>query len=250
MVNPIDYIDGYYVCNCYYVVHFYGALYESKYLKLMKENFKFHKIKMTIEIFEKWIKVLIKPKEVFAEEKANASLGRAIGIVFVAVIIAGIFLVIKTYTTFTFLGSTSLGTLIHNVLSYGFSETLSLPEFLILLFVSNVIQNLIGFLIVSGIFYIFAKLLKGTGNFTTHIYLIALLSAPCIVIAGAISIIPFIGYSVAFLTYIYEVYLLTLALKETHQYSTGRAIFTWLIPAIVLAVIMVVIVTWITSIYL
>jgi len=197
--------------------------------------FKFYQIKMTIEIFEKWINVLIKPKEVFAEEKANASLGKAIKIIFVAGIITGIFQVIASFILFAFFETT-----FHRAISsYDtfFGRALSLPEYLTLSFVSSIIFALIFFLIGSGMYYIFAKLLKGKGNFTTQTYLVALVSAPCMVIVAAINIIPFMGMILSLFVGIYELYLLTLALREVHQYSTGRAILSWLIPAIVLVVI-------------
>jgi len=200
----------------------------------MKENFKFHKIKMTIEIFEKWIKVLIKPKEVFAEEKAYASLGKAIKIVFVAGVIAGIFGIIAHYISLFYYGDF-------------FKTLLSLPEYLASSFVAGVIYAPIIFLIFSGINYLFAKLFKGEGNFTTHTYLIALLYAPCMVITSALGIIPFFiipffgglmgSLVLGLLVLIYELYLLTLALKEVHQYSTGKAILTWLIPLIIFSIV-------------
>jgi len=223
----------------------------GQHLKLMKENFKFHKIKMTIEIFEKWINVLTKPKEVFAEEKAYASLGKAIKIIFVAGVIAGIFGIIANYILLSLMGTLlSLPSSYTHSFPYGdfFGTPLSLPEYLALSFVAGVIYAPIIFLIFSGINYLFAKLFKGEGNFTTQTYLIALFYAPCIVITSALGIIPFFGGLLALFVLIYELYLLTLALKETHQYSTGKAILTWLIPLIILMVIMFVIaIMWFIS---
>jgi hypothetical protein len=89
----------------------------------------------------------------------------------------------------------------------------------------------------SGVNYVFARLLGGKGNYTAQSYLIALYSAPFSIITVVIMLIPWVGIWLAVLFSIYGLYLLTLALKETHGYSTGRAVLTWLLPMIIMAVI-------------
>ncbi len=167
---------------------------------------------MTIEIFKNWINVLIKPKEVFAQEKGNASLGKAIKIILIAGLIAGTFHLVASFILFDVFSSYSMG----------------------------IIFAPIWLLITSGIYYIFAKLLKGKGNFTTQTYLTALVSAPCMLISAAISIFPFIGAIIIFPVFI-ELYLLTLALREVHQYSAARAILSWLIPMLIIIIVVIIV---------
>jgi hypothetical protein len=52
-------------------------------------------------------------------------------------------------------------------------------------------------------------------------------------VTAVLNIIPFLGPLFGFVIGIYELYLLTLALTVTHQYSTTKAVVTWLIPALV-----------------
>ena len=97
------------------------------------------------------------------------------------------------------------------------------------------IVSIISWLIGSGIYYIFAMILGGRGNYKTQSYLIAIYSAPIAIITSIIGLIPLVGI-LNFLVFLYSLYLLTLALKETHRFTTLKAALTWIIPLVLIII--------------
>ncbi len=104
--------------------------------------------------------------------------------------------------------------------------------------IGGAIGGFIGWIIAGGIYYIFAKLLGGKGDFITQLYLISLYTPLLVIIASVFTPVPFIGLLVG----IYGLYLLTLALKETHSYNTIKAVLSWLIPVLIIIVILIVLI--------
>jgi len=104
--------------------------------------------------------------------------------------------------------------------------------------VGGIVGGLIGWIIAGGIYFIFAKLLGGKGDFITQIYLMSLYIPIISIIAAIFSPVS----SVTILISLLGLYFLTFALKEAHGYSTGKAILTWFIPIIILLVIVVILV--------
>ncbi len=152
----------------------------------------------------KWKAALMTPKETFAAEKKNASVGVGIKHFVIAYAIAG-----------------ALGGILAG------------PMGIIGGLVIGAIAGAIGPFIGTGILWIIAKVLGGKGEFSQQYYLSALFM-PLIVI---LSSVPILGMIVGFLGGLYSLYLLTLSLKEVHSFSTMRAVAVWIIPAI-LAVIL------------
>lgn len=171
---------------------------------------------MCKQYFQKWYDALTKPKETFKKEKKNASLSEAAKNIGLAGLIAGIIQAIVTLAL-----STSLFSVVFAAAS------------IVLMPIVSIIAMLIG----SGVLYLLAKVFGGKGNFNTQTYLFSLYQAPIILIATLVSFIPVAGIIIGFVIELYALYLLTLALKETHNYSTGKAIATWLVPMIILIVI-------------
>ena len=91
----------------------------------------------------------------------------------------------------------------------------------------------VGFLIGSGIHFLIAKLLGGTGSFEEQTYLLATFVAPMMIINGVIGIIPFLGGCVWFLILIYQLVLTFLAVKVVHRLGTGQALVVALGPILI-----------------
>jgi hypothetical protein len=103
------------------------------------------------------------------------------------------------------------------------------------------IANVVSWLIMSGIIYVVAKLLLGKGNYETQSYLYAIYNAPLSIVVAVVSMIPVFGPFFAIVPAIYGLYLLTMSLKETHSYTVGRAILTWLIPVVAIALVVTIV---------
>lgn len=182
---------------------------------------------MLKKMYEIWKSVLTKPKETFRLQAKKADYVEAVKHVGVAGVIQGILTGI-----FITLGLSAVG----GLFGYG-SLGASLGGLSIIgLAISVPIMAAITLFIGSGIFYIIARLLGGKGNYQTQTYLMAIYMAPLGLI-GILAMIPFVGILVSLGVTIYMLYLLTLALKETHKFTTGRAVLTWLLPLIVIMVL-------------
>lgn len=179
---------------------------------------------MCKQIFRKWSDALIKPKDTFRAEKKNASLSDAVKNMGVAGIIAAA-INVSILVPFVLSGSE-----ITKLFMLEFITSILAPIFaLILLFAS------------SAGYYIFAKILDGKGNYKTQTYLLSVYQSPILVITTLIDLIPVAGAIINRLIIgIYSLYLVTIALRETHDYSTGRAIASWLLPSLILLIIVVV----------
>lgn len=178
---------------------------------------------------EKWlpdnvIEVLIgavsKPKKTFAQELPKATLKKGVGLLGLYQAIIGfiIGLLISLFGAL-FLAVPEIAA------KLGFLSGLILMAWLILP-IFAVVAGLLSALISNGIIYLFAKLLGGQGRFEEQFYLVTLYSVPIAFISLLLSWIPAISLLIA----LYALYLMTIALRTAHRYSTGRAILTWLIP--------------------
>jgi hypothetical protein len=179
--------------------------------------------------FNKWMAVLSKPADTFRKEKGSANLGEGAKHIVVAGIIAGFISGIVAA-----LGLTAVGGVTGMA---GLGAATGALAFVALLILTP-IMYLIAWLVDSAIMYVFAKLLGGKGGFTQQSYLMALFIAPLMLLMSILSIIPFAGWILVLILGLYSLYLLTLALKEAHGYSTARAVLTWLIPVIIVVIVM------------
>lgn len=105
------------------------------------------------------------------------------------------------------------------------------------LFIVYPIMIVIGFFIGSGIYYLVAKALGGTGDFGEQSYLLAAGQAPLNMIAGVISVIPVLGGCIAGLASLYVIYLNVLSIKTAHGFDWGKAVATVLIPLVVIFIL-------------
>ncbi|MFH1473939.1 MAG: YIP1 family protein [Candidatus Aenigmatarchaeota archaeon] len=177
--------------------------------------------------FRLWKDALLKPEKTFSKEKSKASLTKAMKNIFVAGIIAGVITTIRAF---------NLTELLSNI-------------------ILSPIASILGLLLISGLYYIFAKLLGGKGAYTVQTYLISLYTAPLSIIGSLIALLvpatptmgeitvgflaPFIVFFLlALVLFLYTLYLLTLALKETHKYTVWRAILSWLLVILIMVLVL------------
>ena len=180
---------------------------------------------------DKWIAALTKPKETFAAEKANATAVEGAKHVALAYGALGLF-----------------GAIINLVLeeAAGVALPARMPRIgvvgLIVLPVFNVIAAVLLTTFGTGVLWVIAKLLGGKGSFAQQYYLSALYLAPFAVINLLTNIFgifsPLLALLVNLLTFIYGLYLLTLVLKEAHEFSTLRAVAAWLILVVFVVVLL------------
>ena len=173
--------------------------------------------------FEIWKAALLTPAKTFKAQSRKADLTEGAKHVGLAGLIAGII---------AGLGVLLLGTAIDA--AAGLGASVGVAGFITSVIVTPIMM-IISWLIGSGIYYIFAMILGGRGNFTTQSYLIALYTAPIAIITAVLGLIPLVGI-LNLLVFIYSLYLLTLALKETHRFTTIKAALTWIIPLVLIII--------------
>lgn len=182
---------------------------------------------------EKWMGALLKTKQTFQNEKGNASLVEGA----IYILIAGIIDSIPFYSSMVSVWpyvNTEFITLFQELgISIEFNKALLLK-----LTLFYPIGLIIVWLTISVFLILSAKLVKGRGNFTVQSYLLALVIAPLTILSGVIYLVPIehetINSLILLLFFLFIFYLITMALKEAHEYSTIRAVSTLLI-AIVLS---------------
>lgn len=175
-----------------------------------------------------WKEVLTNPAETFKKEEKNVNLTEGVKQLIVAGVIAGVFYGISAAFALNSASMLMMGKPMMEAGAMGFIGAL----------IGTPIATLIGWFIFSAILYVIAKLLNGKGTFDTHMYLIALLYSPIVIIQGVLSVIPIVGAALGILVSLYGLYLLTIAIKQAHKVSTEKAVVIWLIPVIVIALIL------------
>ncbi|MFQ5405531.1 MAG: YIP1 family protein [Candidatus Micrarchaeia archaeon] len=179
---------------------------------------------MSLLPIELWKSALLKPKETFAKEKANASLTEGVKQIAVAAAAGGLVVGLIILVISLLGGPAGLVAGLIGVVG-GVAGAV----------IFAVIFSLIG----NGITWIIAKVLGGAGSFSTQYYVAALYTAPVILANIALGIIPVIGSLVGLLVGLYSIYLSVLMVKEVHQMSTLKAAVVVLLPAITLGILVV-----------
>jgi len=173
-----------------------------------------------------WLEVLIKPKETFRKAKNR---GNVNGILFniVPAVISGVILDL-------------LSRFVLYPARVGTSE-IYIANYLL----SSIATTLILWTVISYLTYWTSRIFHGKGNIRIHFWLISLFTAPMFLLLNLASFMPYIYYSNVSkaIIVVYSIYLLFLALKETHNYSSIKSIGNILVlfaVAVVLGFIMTV----------
>lgn len=112
------------------------------------------------------------------------------------------------------------------------------------LLISTLIITPITFFIGAGIQFLSVKLFGGSGEFRTHLYLLALIQVPVTILGGVLSIlslVSMIGFVVGLGGLGLSIYTLIVnvrAVKAAHNLPTGRAVAGVLLLPIILVVIL------------
>lgn len=104
----------------------------------------------------------------------------------------------------------------------------------------GIIFGIIFYLIGAAIIWIIAKVLGGMGTYGQQVHMTAAPFAFLLVINSILSIVPFLGAFLSFLLSLYYLYLMTIAIKEAHKFSTLRAVASWLLPIIIVGLLVLV----------
>jgi hypothetical protein len=195
-------------------------------------------------MFQTWMNVLTHPNEqTFIDEshKPQAKLSTAIIWVVIAAVIVAVFSIFRVLIQWAIGGGP--GIMEQIVLQLDLppeaAEMMmqqaqgSLASGIIGGFCGALIGVPLSFLIGSGLYWLIAKLLGGTGSYENQTYLLGTFTAPLMIVNGIVSIIPIAGGCVAFLISIYTLVLTYFALKVSHDFTSGKAIATLLIPLLI-----------------
>lgn len=93
-----------------------------------------------------------------------------------------------------------------------------------------------GFALLVGIYHLFAKMFQGSGTYSQLAFALASFQVPLTVVTSVLAAIPYVNF-LTFAIGIYSLILTILAIKATHQFSTGKAVAVVLIPVAILLVI-------------
>ena len=170
-----------------------------------------------MELVNAWKEALLSPNKALKSQKGKADLAKALKNVLVSGLIAGILQGIASYDAVIFL----------------------------LTVIAYPILTVIGLLITSGVYYVFARLLGGKGSYTVQTYMISIFTAPMTVVISFVLLIAMLEtlsllmLPVLVILTLYSVYLSIIALREAHGYSTLKAFVTWLIPLVIVMIFVI-----------
>lgn len=186
-------------------------------------------------MFKEFFEVYFKPISI--RKYARKDFGRALLNILVASAIGG-----AVSGFFAALFIATLGAYLGAFLPIGFLGMVGITGvslfFMILLY--TIIASILGLIIGSAILFLFAKIFKGKGSYVAQTYAISLPSSAVILISYVVGWIPVLGGIIGILAGLWCLYPLTIVLRETHQYTTGKAVLTWLIPTIIVLVIFII----------
>lgn len=174
--------------------------------------------------FKKWIDIFVHPKETIKKEKGKTSWKDA----FVRVVIVGIvYGLIMGFFTFLFSLMGGASGAVAGIIAW------------ILQMILWPIYIVVGWIVLAILLFITAKLLGGKADFTQTATDLTLYIAPVTFISALVAWIPLIGIFLVSLVGLWGLYILTIQIKETHNLTTGRAIWVWLIWAILWAIFVI-----------
>jgi hypothetical protein len=111
------------------------------------------------------------------------------------------------------------------------------------LLIGTLIMTPLSFLAGSGIQFLGARIFGGSGDFKSHLYILAIIQVPITILGGVTSLIAFIpsiGFVASLAGFALSIYTLIVtvrAFKAVHSLPTGRAIAGMILFPIILVVI-------------
>lgn len=195
-------------------------------------------------MYQTWLRVVTQPNEAtYSEEaeKPDANLSTAMIWIFIASVALGVLSAVAVLVNGLLFNTPLLMGSMFGGSDMPAAPTEQMGQFMLAGVGMNLIFSLIltpilmpiGFLIGSLIYYVFARLLGGSGPFELHTYMLATFTAPLLVVNGALSIIPIVGSCLTFALYFYQMVLTYFAVKTVHNLSPGRAVLVALSPLLI-----------------
>lgn len=92
------------------------------------------------------------------------------------------------------------------------------------------------FFIGAGVMYLIAKIFGGQGSFLPHAYGLSLSYTPLRILGAVVGLIPFVGFLVALVLAIYQLYCAGQSMTVSHRLTPGRAQLVAFFPLILLVV--------------
>ena len=92
-----------------------------------------------------------------------------------------------------------------------------------------------------GLYYLVAKLLGGKGTFVQNYFLGSRLFWPMIfasIIVGIITMIPFVGWLVQIIWFLYTIYLSVVLISVANNITKLRAVVVYVLPGIIILAIL------------
>jgi hypothetical protein len=109
--------------------------------------------------------------------------------------------------------------------------------------IAGALGGLVSFFIYSGLYYVFARILGGRGEFAVQSYLLSLVAGPFSLVMGIITplmllsavqpVLVFIPGLILFIVSVLALIMTVRVLKSTHSYGTWSALGTLFLPSIV-----------------
>ncbi len=103
--------------------------------------------------------------------------------------------------------------------------------------VSTALVIFVGFMVGTTFYWGGARLLGGEGTFAVQTYLLASFSAPLVVIASLLAVVPFLGSCLVALVVLYGLALTFFALNVAHDLDPGRTLMALFVPVLVGALV-------------
>lgn len=106
--------------------------------------------------------------------------------------------------------------------------------------VGTLIMTPLSFIIGGGLQFLGARVFGGSGDFKSHIYLLALIQVPVTIVGGVVSLlanipgIGFIGGLIGLGISIFALVITVRAIKAVHDLPTGRAVAGMILPPLIL----------------
>lgn len=102
-----------------------------------------------------------------------------------------------------------------------------------------IIGTIIGFLLLTGVLQLSARLFGGTGNYGKYSFLIAAIFVPIGLTSALAGLVPFVGGCVSSILWIYQIVLVHFAARVEHKLSPGKAVASVLLPLLVVLAAMI-----------
>jgi hypothetical protein len=97
-----------------------------------------------------------------------------------------------------------------------------------------IIGTPLGFFILMGILFLFARMFGGTGTFLQQSYAASLYYVPLQALSAVLGLIPFLGGVAQLAVAIYSIVLAIFAIAASHRLTTGKATAVVLLPGAIL----------------